>query len=128
MVFNNKELISKAKRAARLHKASKDVRIGDVGCALITNKNHVYTGVSIDACCGIGFCAEHGAIAAMVTNREYVIKKIVAVGNRKILPPCGRCRELMFEIDPKNYEAQVIIGANKTVKLKNLLPHVWQKV
>ena len=128
MVFNNKELISKAKRAARLHKASKDVRIGDVGCALITNKNHVYTGVSIDACCGIGFCAEHSAIAAMVTNREYVIKKIVAVGNRKILPPCGRCRELMFEIDPKNYEAQVIIGANKTVKLKNLLPHVWQKV
>ena len=128
MVFNNKELISKAKRAARLHKASKDVRIGDVGCALITNKNHVYTGVSIDACCGIGFCAEHGAIAAMVTNREYVIKKIVAVGNRKILPPCGRCRELMFEINPKNYEAQVIIGTNKTIKLKNLLPHVWQKV
>src|SRR3989344_6734164 len=121
MVFNNKELISKAKRAARLHKASKDVRIGDVGCALITNKNHVYTGVSIDACCGIGFCAEHGAIAAMVTNREYVIKKIVAVGNRKILPPCGRCRELMFEINPKNYEAQVIIGTNKTIKLKNLL-------
>ena len=128
MVFNNKELISKAKRAARLHKASKDVRISDVCFALITNKNHVYTGVSIDACCGIGFCAEHGAIAAMVTNREYVIKKIVAVGNRKILPPCGRCRELMFEINPKNYEAQVIIGANKTVKLKNLLPHVWQKV
>lgn len=127
MILNNKELISRAKGAARLHKASKDVRIGDVGCALITNKNHIYTGVSIDACCGIGFCAEHSAIAAMVTNREFVIKKIVAARNRKILPPCGRCRELMFEISHKNYETQVIIGINKIVKLRSLLPNPYQK-
>jgi cytidine deaminase len=95
MSITNQELIQKAKDVAKFHKASNNVRIGEVGSALLTNKNNIYVGVSIDACSGIGFCGEHSAIASMVTNKEYIIKKIVAVtSNGKILPPCGRCREL----------------------------------
>ena len=48
-------------------------------CALITDKDNVYVGVDIDTGCGMGFCAEHNAIGSAVTNKEYVIKKIVAV-------------------------------------------------
>ena len=63
-----------------------------------------------------------------VTNQEYQIKKIVAVtSNGKILPPCGRCRELIYEINEKNIDTDVIISKNKAVKLKELLPHIWQK-
>ncbi|MBN1377455.1 cytidine deaminase [Candidatus Woesearchaeota archaeon] len=128
MEITNQDLIEKAKQAAKLHKSSEDVRIGDVGCALITDKNNVYVGVSIDACCGVGFCAEHSAIASMVTNQEYNIKKIVAVlGNGTILPPCGRCRELMYQINDKNLDAKIIIEKNKIVKLSDLLPEIWQK-
>ncbi|MDP7141678.1 MAG: cytidine deaminase [Candidatus Woesearchaeota archaeon] len=127
-MITNKELIRIAEDAAKKHKCSKDVEVGDVGCALVTDKNNVYVGVSIQACCGIGFCAESGAISSMVTNREYRIKRIVAVNDKgKVLPPCGRCRELMFQIDEKNYDAEIVLGVSKTVKLRRLLPDVWQR-
>ncbi len=123
-----KELIERAKQVAVPVKASKDVKTGDVGCALITDKNNIYTGTSIDASCGIGFCAEHSAIASMVTNREFRIKIIVAVtDDGRIIPPCGRCRELIYQINYKNLNTDVIIGKNKIVKLKKLLPEIWQK-
>jgi cytidine deaminase len=124
----NNELVKKAKQIASLHKISDDVRTGDVGCALLTDKNNVYLGVSIHASCGIGFCAEHSAIANMVTNSEYNIKKIVAVSHDgTILPPCGRCRELIYQINKDNWNSEIIIGKNKVVKLKDLLPHPWQE-
>ena len=44
-----------------------------------------------------------------------------------ILPPCGRCREFMYQINSDNLEADVIIGENKVIKLKKLLPHTWDK-
>lgn len=121
----NEELISKAKQAAKLKKIG-DVRIGGVGSALVTKNNNVYLGVCIEACCGIGFCAEHSAISNMLTNKEYNIKRIVAVSNNgKIMSPCGRCRELIYEISGRNLDTEIILGKNKIVKLKDLLPHPW---
>lgn len=125
--ISNQQLIQQAKAAAKLHRTSDKVKIGEVGCALITDKGNIYRGVSIHASCGIGFCAEHSAIASMVLKREYKIKKIVAVcGDGTILPPCGRCREFMYQIDKRNYEAEIMLGKNRTVKLKALLPEPWQ--
>ena len=100
--------------------------VGDVGCALVTDKGNVYLGVCIDASCGMGFCAEHSAIAAMITHGEHKIRKIVAVlESGKIIPPCGRCREFMNQIHEQNINTEIIIGKNKVVKLKELLPHPW---
>ena len=85
-------------------------------------------GVSIAACCGIGFCAEHSAIATMVTNKEYKIKMIVAVSSEGVvLPPCGRCREMIYEINKENLNTKIILGENKEITLKKLLPEIWQE-
>ena len=128
MEMNNKELIEKANQVVKVHKCSEDVITGEVGCALLTDKNNVYVGVSIHACCGVGFCAEHSAIASMVTNQEFNIKKIVAViEDGTILPPCGRCRELMYQMSEKNLKAEIILEKDKTAKLSELLPEIWQK-
>ena len=124
----NLQLIQKAKQIAKPHHINKDIATGEVGSALLTNKKNVYIGVSLHMYCGIGFCAEHSAIASMVTNQEFVIEKIVAVSSKgNILPPCGRCRELILQINKKNLNTEVIIGKNKTVKLKELLPYRWEK-
>ncbi|PIZ70953.1 cytidine deaminase [Candidatus Peregrinibacteria bacterium CG_4_10_14_0_2_um_filter_43_11] len=101
---------------------------GDVGCALLSDKDNVYTGVCIDTMSGMGFCAEHAAIAAMVTAQEYKIKTIVAVwknekGEAHVLHPCGRCREFMRQVNKENMETDVILGKNRVVKLKTLLPY-----
>jgi cytidine deaminase len=124
--ISNEKLIEKAKSVLKPRKIKHGFTVGDVGCALITAKGNVYLGVSIDTASGMGFCAEHSAIAAMVTHGEHVIKKIVAVvEDGTPIAPCGRCREFMRQIHEENSEAEVIIGKNKSVKLKELLPFSW---
>jgi len=124
--ISNEELIEKAKSVLKPRKIKHGFTVGTVGCALVTDKGNVYLGVCIDVAGGIGFCAEHSAIAAMVTHGEHTIKKIVAVAaNGTPIPPCGRCREFMHEIHEENLEAEVIIEKNKSVRLKDLLPFPW---
>ncbi|HXL73265.1 MAG TPA: cytidine deaminase [bacterium] len=128
VMISDKELIQKARVVTGRRKVSPGFQYGDVGCALITDKNNVYVGCSIDTSCSLGFCAEHSAIAAMVTQGEHRIKKIVAIkDNGIIIPPCGRCRELMYQINGKNRDIVVIIGKNKKVFLRKLLPEPWFK-
>ncbi len=124
--ISNGKLIEKAKSVLKPRKIKHGFTVGDVGCALVTDKGNVYLGVSIDTCCGMGFCAEHSAIAAMVTHGEHIIKKIVAVvEDGTPISPCGRCREFMHQIHEDNINAEVIVGKNKSVKLKDLLPLPW---
>lgn len=63
----------------------------------------------------------------MVTAGEYRIASIVAVwrsdeGVLHVVPPCGRCRELIRQVDPSNLDAQVILGPTATASLRELLP------
>ena len=102
---------------------AKDCYVASVASALLTDKGNVYIGVCIDTACGMGFCAEHSAIAQMIANEESRIVKIVAVGkDRKVYPPCGRCREFMYQVDNDNLEADVLVDDNMVVKLAELLP------
>ena len=97
----------------------------------MTDRGNLYSGVSIDTGSGTGFCAEHSAIAAMVTAGEYRISRIVAVwrdGDERlaVLPPCGRCREFMRQVDPANMNTQVVLGMDESMTLAQLLPvHEW---
>jgi len=124
--ITNEELIERAKSVVNPYKLG-DRLIGDVGCALVTDRDNVYLGVCIDIGSGIGFCAEHSAIAAMVTAGEYRIRKIVAVWQDEkdtyILSPCGRCREFIRQIDEGNIETEVILDSDKVMRLAELLPY-----
>jgi len=127
-MVTNEELINKAKSIVKPKKMKHGFTASDCGCALVTANNNIFLGVSIDTCSSMGFCAEHSAIAAMVTKGEYQIKKIVAVDeDGVVLPPCGRCREFMHQIHENNLDADVIIKNDKVVKLKDLLPYRWDE-
>ncbi|APV50955.1 hypothetical protein BWI17_15430 [Betaproteobacteria bacterium GR16-43] len=102
--------------------------MGCVGSALVTDRGRVFTGVNIALQCGIGFCAEHSAVAEMVRNGETRIVAIVATtADGTIIPPCGRCRELIYQIDKTNLEARVIVGNGMRTTLRDLLPRIWQE-
>ena len=128
--MTNEELIKRAESVLNPHKVG-DRLFGDVGATLITDKGNTYSGVCIDTGSGTGFCAEAAAIGAMVTAREYKIKKITAVwkdehGKTYVVPPCGRCREFMRQIDAENLNADIVLGKDTTIQLKELLPrHEW---
>ncbi len=121
------ELIEEARKVVGKYTLSNaDFSAGTVGAALLTAKGNVYTGIDIDVACGIGFCAEHSAIAEMLKNRETQIEMIVATNSESIIPPCGRCRELMFQIDRKNLNTKVYLSKEKYMTLNELLPNRWE--
>ena len=121
------ELIEKARKVVGKYTLSNsDFSAGTVGAALLTTQGNVYTGINIEVACGIGFCAEHSAIAEMLKNRETEIKMIVATNSESIIPPCGRCRELMFQIDCKNLNTKVYLSKEKYMTLDELLPNRWE--
>jgi cytidine deaminase len=127
MRITNKQLIEKA--ASIVHKRDLSPRANtSVGCALVTSNNTIFVGVNVHCACDIGFCSEHNAIGSMITQGESHIKKIVAVNSQGIIyPPCGRCREFMLQVNPKNNSTSVIVSKNKVMKLHQLLPYQWEK-
>lgn len=123
---SNDELIRLAEAVLNPHVVGGRL-FGDVAAALVTDTGGCYTGVCIDTGSGTGFCAEHSAIAAMVTAGEYRVTRIVAVwrsdeGDLYVIPPCGRCRELIRQVDPANLDTEVVLGRDKLISVRELLP------
>lgn len=107
---------------------------GDVGAALETTNGSIYVGVSVDTGSS-GFCAERAAAAAMVTAGEYRIRRLVAVWRDSrpgadstvyVLPPCGVCRQFIYDLAAENLDALIVTGVDEEVPLGKLLPrHGW---
>ena len=128
---SDRDLIARAAGLIRPRRGPYNRHFAGVGCSLVAASGDIYGGVDIDTGSGTGFCAEHAAIAAMVTAGEYQIAKIVAVwrdAQRRlyVLPPCGRCRELIRQIDAANLDTEVVLAVDRSVPLRDLLPeHEW---
>lgn len=130
--MTNEELIKKAATVIR-QKKMKDGLCADIGCVLISESGKLYFSVNVTSG-SQNICAEQVAIGAMITDGEYRIKKIVGIwkdekGATYVPPPCGNCRQFMRDADEANLEAEVVLDANKSVKLKDLLPYYdwWKK-
>jgi cytidine deaminase len=127
----DKELIEEAKNIIIKSKPVNLIDTGEVGSALLTKKGNIFRGVSIGHYCGIGSCGEYQAIGSMISNGEKEIKKIVAVyydekkKKYEVIPPCGKCREMISQTSKKNKNTEVIISKTKKVKLNELLPYAW---
>lgn len=100
----------------------------EVGAALRTSDGRIYTGIHVEAAVGYAdVCGEVSAICNAVNHGERDLDVIVAVrrdgtGGYRILPPCGRCREMIADM---NREAQVIVGTLDgpyRVAISELLP------
>lgn len=121
-----KELYEIAKETVNPWNMTKDTCSGKVAAALLTDKGNVYKGVCIDAPCSMGFCAEHAAIAAMITAGENRITKIVSVSAKHgIIPPCGRCREFIYQVNYDNINCEIMLS-DRIVTLDELLPDRWK--
>jgi cytidine deaminase len=119
------DLITAARAVLNPRRLTRSVEVAGVGSALRTASGAIYVGVCIDAACGIGFCAEHAAVAAMITAGETRIMDIVAVDwDGSILPPCGRCRELVVQVDDGNADTRVILPGG-VKPMRALLPDHW---
>ncbi len=110
----------------------------EVGAALRTRSGKVFTGVNLDAYLGrMAVCAEAVALGrAVVDLGDAGIDTIVAVRHPPpedkdqtiaVVSPCGACRELIFDYDPK---ARVIVPAGVSptvVPIGDLLPNKYSR-
>lgn len=120
------DLIKEAMSVANEKEISGLSTIGAVGSALLTDRGNVYKGCCLECACGIGFCAEVNAIGSMITNGEFKIRAIVAVRASGVpVPPCGKCREMMYQLSKENLDADIILK-DRVVKLRTLLPEPWK--
>ncbi|WP_203453997.1 cytidine deaminase family protein [Jiangella aurantiaca] len=120
------DLIDRAQ--ALLNRREVDGRLkGDVAATLVTDRGQTYSGVCLDTPCGTEFCAEQAAVAAMITAGEYRVAAIVAVcrssaGELFVVPPCGRCRELLRQVDEGNLTSAVVVDGERSMPLRELPP------
>ena len=118
------KLRAAAQKATVNFRASPGCFVGGVGAALLAGNGRIYSGACVDLPSGIGFCAEHAAVAAMLKDKQtHVLAMLALTDDGKIIPPCGRCRELFDQIDSRNREMDVVVAKGKIVKLKKLLPY-----
>ncbi len=110
----------------------------EVGAALRTRAGKIFTGVNLDAYLGrMAVCAEAVALGrAFVDLGDSGIDTIVAVRHPDpdendqriaVVSPCGACRELIFDYDPK---ARVIVPSGKSaavVPIAGLLPNKYRR-
>ena len=125
-MIEDDELYQRAKAALNPRKLSALADAGGVASALVTEQGNVYVGVCIDTSSSMGFCAEHNAVGSMITNGESKIVTIVAVNwDGRILPPCGRCREFIYQMDPANAKTRVLLSDERVSTVEQLLPDHW---
>ena len=117
------ELIQHAESVYGSRKIARNAWAGSVSAALLAGNGSIYTGICLDVCSGMGFCAEHAAIATMISAGESRIMQLVAIGKEGIIPPCGRCRELIHQIHDENWNTEIMISYDQVVFLRNLLPY-----
>jgi len=110
----------------------------EVGSAVRTRDGRLVVGVNLDAYVGRGaVCAEAVAIGTALTDKgDQGIETIVAVrhpkpgepGDIAVVSPCGACRELIHDYDPK---ARVIVPNGtqgpEVVTIGELLPNKYRR-
>jgi cytidine deaminase len=96
-----------------------------VGAAVRGGSGKIYVGVNVD---GIhGSCAEFIAIGTAITAGESEIECVVAVYGKDqphaVLPPCGNCRQMLFEYVPECRVILSVDGKYQKIPVSELLPY-----
>ena len=105
-----------------------------VVCALESENGEIYTSFCIESCSGVmDLCAERVAALNMyLQSGQTVVKRLIAFRDRPPYGggsgmPCGACREFMMQLDKDSPGLEILADAEteKTVRLRELMPHWW---
>lgn len=128
MTYAEMAALARSKLAPKAH--GEFFSSGFVAAVLEGANGKYYAGVNIDLACGLGFCAERSAAAAMVSDGETVVRRAVCVGaDGGFMTPCGSCREFLSLLSPENGAAEFLLSLDppETVTLAELLPVPWDR-
>lgn len=96
-----------------------------VGAALEDSDGRIHTGCNVEnASYGLTNCAERTAVFKAVSDGARSFRRIaVAADTASLTPPCGACRQVLWEICG---DIEVVLvnlqGEAESMRLKDLLP------
>ncbi|ROR73682.1 cytidine deaminase [Bogoriella caseilytica] len=95
-----------------------------VGAAAVTTDVRYVSGCNVEnASYGLGLCAECGLISDLMRSGGGRLAAFVCVdGEGRLLTPCGRCRQLLFEHGGAHLK---VLLASGVWKLGELLPEAF---
>ncbi|MDR0365778.1 MAG: cytidine deaminase [Bifidobacteriaceae bacterium] len=95
-----------------------------VGAAAICDNGRVITGCNIEnASYGLSLCAECALVAQLhLTGGGRLVKIVCVDGLGGVIPPCGRCRQILWEHGGATLEVLTATGERR---LSELLPEAW---
>jgi cytidine deaminase len=99
-----------------------------VGAALLDTNDNIHGGCNVESSSyGLTICAERVALTKALSEGITNFTKIAIVGpNNEYCPPCGACRQLLYDYAP---EIEIILtndSKTKSIKLKELLPFAFE--
>jgi len=106
------KLIAAARRARkRAYSTHKPKRI-KVGAALLTSDGTIVEGCNIsNDSSTLGVCAERVAVFAAVAQGKRRFTALAVAGNGEgPWPPCGMCRQVLSQFDPKGKLEIIMVG------------------
>lgn len=117
------DLISAATEASR--RAYAPYSQFHVGAAVLTRSGLVFSGCNVEnATFGATVCAERNAVAAAIgAGERAIVACVVVTAEETPTPPCGICRQVLYEFGP---DCEVLAvtesGARRVFALGELLP------
>ncbi len=95
-----------------------------VGAAVLSGSNRIFSGTNIEnSSFGLTVCAERVALWKAVAAGERTIKAVlVYTDTDDLTPPCGACRQVIFEFSA---DAEIVMTNGRrteTCRLAELLP------
>jgi len=131
-IFSNLDLMKVSKKFEELVRFASEARRDSqakysdfsVGAALLTKDGEIITGCNVESSSfGLTICAERVALTKALSEGKSIFTHIAVVGPAEdYCPPCGACRQLLYDYAP---DIQIILCKKKDIKiisLKELLP------
>lgn len=123
-----RELIERATQAGR--KAYAPESGFHVGAAVLASSGKIYTGCNVEnVSYGISTCAERVALHCAVAAGERSFEAIAVVAGEGDFdaPPCGACRQALFEFSPEMMVTYRYGGRFTTSSVAQLLPDAFDR-
>ncbi len=118
------DLLTRAALAAREHAVAPFSKF-QVGAALEDAEGRIHTGCNVEnATYGLTVCAERVAVFKALSEGVRQFRRIaVAADTGKLTPPCGACRQILWEFCG---DIEIVLvnprGKTETYHLKELFP------
>jgi cytidine deaminase len=100
-----------------------------VGAAIETAEGHIFVGCNVEnASYGLTMCAERVAVgAAVAAGSTKFVRVVVATDVDPPSPPCGACRQVLYEFGADAAVESVGPNWNRQWRLSELLPAAFDK-